>query len=205
MNKTCKICNEYKLIEDFTITKYKGEIKRRPVCKKCTTNRVKDWVNENKERRNKYIKDYSEQNKINIAEKSRNYYSKNKETVIPKTILYKKNKRKKDEFFRISENIRKAISKSFKSKGTKKNSKSTIILGCSFKEFKNLIESKFESWMTWENYGKYNGTEKFGWDLDHIIPISTANSEGELIKLNHHTNFQPLCSFINRHIKRNKF
>ena len=58
--------------------------------------------------------------------------------------------------------------------------------------------------MNWENYGKYNGTEGFGWDLDHIIPISSAKTEEDVIRLNHYTNLRPLCSYINRVIKRDK-
>ena len=50
--------------------------------------------------------------------------------------------------------------------------------------------------MTWENHGKYN-TEKRTWQLDHIIPISTARDEEELIKLCHYTNYQPLDSMKN--------
>jgi hypothetical protein len=40
------------------------------------------------------------------------------------------------------------------------------------------------------------------WDLDHIIPISSAKTKEDLIKLNHYTNLQPLCSCYNRYIKR---
>ena len=29
--------------------------------------------------------------------------------------------------------------------------------------------------------------------------------KADLIKLNHYTNLQPLCSYINRHIKRNLY
>jgi len=58
--------------------------------------------------------------------------------------------------------------------------------------------------MNWDNHGKYNGEFNFGWDLDHIIPISSAITEQEVIKLNHFTNLQPLCSKINRYIKKNK-
>ena len=58
--------------------------------------------------------------------------------------------------------------------------------------------------MTWENRGKYNGELNFGWDIDHIIPISSATTEEEILKLNHYTNLQPLCSRINRDIKKNK-
>ena len=57
--------------------------------------------------------------------------------------------------------------------------------------------------MTWENYGLYNGELNYGWDIDHIIPQSYGNTEEEIIKLNHYTNLQPLCSKVNRDIKRN--
>ena len=58
--------------------------------------------------------------------------------------------------------------------------------------------------MTWENKSKYNGEFNYGWDIDHIIPLSTAKTEEDIIKLNHYTNLQPLCSKINRHIKSDK-
>ena len=45
--------------------------------------------------------------------------------------------------------------------------------------------------------------ENNGWDIDHIIPLTSAINEEDLIKLNHYTNLKPLCSKINRDIKRN--
>ena len=66
---------------------------------------------------------------------------------------------------------------------------------------KNL-ESKFEPWMTWDNRGLYNGKFNYGWDIDHIIPLCSAKTEEELLKLLHYTNCQPLCSKINRDIKK---
>jgi hypothetical protein len=117
---------------------------------------------------------------------------------------YIKNRLENDVLFRISKNIRTNIVNSFRKSGYKKNYKAYYILGCSFEEFKLHLESKFEDWMTWENYGKYNGELNYGWDLDHIIPISSAINEESVVKLNHFTNFQPLCSYINRYIKSNK-
>ena len=84
----------------------------------------------------------------------------------------------------------------------KKNYKTELILGCSFEEFKLHLESLWQPWMNWDNYGKYNGTEGYGWDLDHIIPICTAKTEEDVIRLSHYTNLQPLCSYVNRVIKR---
>lgn len=201
--KICNVCNLEKPIDEFTNTKYKGQIKKRPTCKKCTTLRTKLWVKNNKEKRIKYIKEYSKINTEDINKKSRNYYANNTKKVIQNSVKYKKNRRKTDEVYRITDNVRKAILKSFSSINQKKNTKTLNILGCSFVEFKKYIESKFENWMSWDNYGKYNGQPNYGWDLDHIIPISSAKTINDVIRLNHYTNFQPLCSYNNRHIKRN--
>ena len=57
--------------------------------------------------------------------------------------------------------------------------------------------------MTWDNKGLYNGELNYGWDIDHIIPVSSAINEEGVIALNHHTNLQPLCSKVNRDIKKN--
>ena len=57
--------------------------------------------------------------------------------------------------------------------------------------------------MNWENRGLYNGELNYGWDIDHRIPLSTSTCEADVIRLNHYTNLQPLCSYTNRHIKRN--
>jgi hypothetical protein len=92
---------------------------------------------------------------------------------------------------------------SIKLNGYTKKSKTYQILGCTFEEFKQHLENKFEPWMNWDNYGKYNGEFNFGWDIDHVIPQSSAKTEDELLQLNHYTNLKPLCSYINRHIKRN--
>jgi hypothetical protein len=57
--------------------------------------------------------------------------------------------------------------------------------------------------MTWENRGLYNGELNYGWDIDHIIPLDTAETIQDIIRLNHYTNLQPLCSKVNRDIKKN--
>lgn len=152
-------------------------------------NKIHSYRNENREEYNKYVNLYYHNNK-----KKHNEYVKK----------YKKKKRKTDPIFKFKENIRGVIGRGFRDKGFIKESRGYEILGCTYDEFKIYIESKFEDWMTWENYGIDKRTKikpKMTWDIDHIIPISTATTKEEVIKLNHYTNLQPLCSYYNRFIK----
>ena len=60
--------------------------------------------------------------------------------------------------------------------------------------------------MTYDNHGKYNGELNYGWDIDHIEPLfpkGIKRTKEDILRLNHYTNLQPLCSKINRDIKRN--
>ncbi len=109
-----------------------------------------------------------------------------------------------DKLFKLSQNTSTLINNALKRKKFAKKGRTCEILGCSYEEFKTYLESKFESWMNWDNYGKYNSEFNFGWDIDHIIPISSGKNEDEILKLNHYSNLQPLCSKTNREIKINK-
>jgi hypothetical protein len=56
--------------------------------------------------------------------------------------------------------------------------------------------------MNWDNYGLYNGELNYGWDIDHVIPLKNSDNYDDTIKLCHYSNLQPLCSLVNRNIKR---
>jgi hypothetical protein len=92
-------------------------------------------------------------------------------------------------------NIRTLIGRSIKYKGFKKLTKTEIILGCSFDEFREYIQLQFKEGMSFSNHGE--------WEIDHIIPISNAKTEQEVISLNHYKNLMPLWKIDNR-IKGNK-
>ena len=143
---------------------------------------------ENKKIENEYAKEYSKNNRLELNEYRREY---------------DKKRIKVDLVYKLTKSIRSLIFISIKGRGYTKKSKTYEILGCSFEEFKLYIESKFEIWMNWSNHGKYTGNYFETWQLDHIIPISCAKNETEVIKLNHYTNFQPICSKINNE-KSNK-
>ena len=105
---------------------------------------------------------------------------------------YISNRYKNDDVFRFKTNVRQLISGSFKRKvnnNWKKKTKTENILGCKFDFFRNYIEKQFTKGMTFENYGS--------WHLDHIKPLALAESEEDVILLNHYTNFQPLWAIDN--------
>lgn len=168
-------------------------------------NDKKKYYQENKEKLLNDKKEYYKSNKDKIKEYNQSYYFDNRQSIIKNNIEYRKNKVDVDPLFRLQVNIRSLIYTSFKRKSMLKSNKTEQILGCTISEFKFYLESKFEEWMTWENYGLYNGNERYGWDIDHIVPISSAQNEEDMIKLNHFTNLQPLCSLTNRYIKRNEY
>lgn len=155
------------------------------------------------ERRKEYNKNWELKNPGIRNQQSKIWCKKNKDILnLKQSIKYNT-----DNNYRLRKIIYSLVYQSLKFNGGKKNSKTYQILGCTLKEFKIYIESKFESWMSWNNQGNpKDGIFEFNktWDLDHIIPVSSAQSEEELLKLNLYTNFQPLCSKVNREIKRNK-
>ena len=158
----------------------------------------KEYYEKNKEKEKDLAQKYRYENKEKVKETSKNY-SKNNRSKINE---YHKNRLKNDPVYKVKYNFKMALLKAFKRNGFSKNSNSVNILGCSYEELKNHIESLWEPWMSWDNHGLYNGEEGYGWDIDHVKPLSTAKTEEDIIRLNHYSNLQPLCSKINRDIKR---
>lgn len=165
--------------------------------------KVKEWQLKNKEKIAEYKKAWRLKNKEKIKEEYKKWRLENKEKINENYKDYIKNRKASDPIFKMKHQVRRLIGNSFKKCGYKKDTKSEKILGCSFDEFENIIESKFESWMTFDNYGKYNGEYCFGWDIDHIIELKNAKTIEDVIKLNHYSNLRPLDSRINR-VDRNK-
>jgi len=157
-------------------------------------------LEDNKEKELERGRIYRENNK----EKIKMYYQLNKEVLKEKANVRRINRKKNDMLYKLSLNIASLIRQSIIKNGYTKKTRTYNIVGCSYIELRDYIENRFEPWMNWDNYGKYNGELNYGWDIDHIIPISSATSEDDIYKLNHYTNLQPLCSYVNRYIKRNK-
>jgi hypothetical protein len=226
-DSVCKKCkSEYsRKHRELNSEKYKQNAKKsREKNKDSYKNYVelnREKINENNKKyyyNNKnYFKDYHKRNYDSTKQKERvnNYLKTNSDKVKKSKENWRRNnpsymaeykiKRKLiDPLYKLKENIKTRIGDSIRRNGFTKKSKTLIILGCSFEYFKQHLEAQFEPWMSWDNYGLYNGKTNYGWDIDHIIPLSSAKDEEELIRLNHYTNLQPLCGYTNRYIKKNK-
>lgn len=202
--RLCKECNIEKPEERFSTTKADGISYLRIICKECQALKVKNYYHSNVHEMRRRGRVAAKTHSKRRNQYYREYFVGNKQKVNKRAAKYRKTRRKKDPVFRMLTNLRTSIRQSFVKNNRKKNSKTASILCCSIPDFKIHIERKMESWMNWDNYGKFNGEKLYGWDLDHIIPLATANTVEDVITLNHYSNFQPLCSYINRIEKRDK-
>ena len=196
---------EYRKINQEKIKKQKEEwYNSKTPEEKREYNRIK-YSKLDKYKKAEEDKKYAKTNKEKLNQRKKDWAKANPEKNTKAKSSYVKKMMETDVFYKLKHYVRVSIYNSIKKNGYTKKSRSHEILGCSYEFFKEYIESKFESWMTWNNRGNWNGipTEiNTAWDLDHIIPLSTAKTEEDVIRLNHYTNLQPLCSYTNRYIKK---
>lgn len=136
-----------------------------------------------------YNKKYYEEHRDDILWKKSMEYESNKEKSNEYKRNYIKKRKKEDPLFNLISSMRTLIYLSIRNKGYIKKQRTQDILGCSFIELKNHLESQFLEGMSWENKGK--------WHIDHIKPTSLAKTEEEVYKLNHYLNLQPLWATDN--------
>ena len=99
-----------------------------------------------------------------------------------------KEKSASDPVYRMINGFRSRLSKLVRSK----NERTLELIGCSPKQLRHHLESKFKRGMTWDNYGKH-------WQVDHILPCASFDHSvpGHRKQCWHFTNLQPLKASIN--------
>lgn len=187
---------------------YAKEYKQRPEVKakekaRYATPEYKQKAHErylrNKEERKAYSREYYANHKQQAQEYGKEYRIKNADIIREKRAeyartspvakaqrsRYRKRRLESDSVFALKERARKTIADSFLRRGYTKNSKSQEIIGCDWPTFtKHLFK-------TWEKrYGTVYAGEDY--HIDHIIPLSQAKTEEDVIKLCHYTNLQLL-------------
>ena len=186
--KNCSKCKVEKPTSEFS--KHKSQKSGlSSQCKEC----VKEYKNSNLDSIRDYQKRYKKDNYNKLRSNGRDY---------------ERTCRANDPLVILKGNVRGRIYKAFKGSGYKKNSKTEEVLGCSFEFLREHLEGQFEPWMTWDNKGNPKDgilEPNKSWDIDHIIPLAAAETEEDILNLNHYSNLQPLCSYNNRFIKRDKY
>ena len=211
--KNCKKCGEEKSINEFDLCKT-GKDGHYNICKKCRYESSQIWKKNNPDKVREYGRKWANNNRKPISDETeqersdrlamRKIYNKkyretHKEQIRlsfqteefrEKNNLYLKNKKETDILFKLKCRLRTMTCQAFSRKSFNKNGKTFNILGADVDFMKEYIESKFVGSMSWENSNE--------WQIDHIIPLSSAKDEEEMLLLCHHTNLQPLWTEDNQ-------
>jgi len=173
------VCSKCKKEKDKTCFYKRADRKRgyRSDCKECYDLYL---AQTNGERTN-----YRKQNSIKKKEYDRVRFQQNKDIIIAE----RKERRHNDVCYNLTNNLRTRLYNAIK-KGWKAGSAVTD-LGCSIEFFKDYIEQRFQTGMTWGNYG--------AWHLDHIKPLANFDltDREQFLRACYYTNYQPLWAIDN--------
>lgn len=173
--KNCAGCQTKKELEEFGKNKNTPDGKN-VYCKICARERDRASHFKHREKRLLKIKNYGSANKERLNEYQLKRHHLRMET---------------DSMYVLKKRYRSRTRKLFREKNIIKVTSSMEFLGCTAEEFKTYFESLFTEGMSWELF--YEGKIH----IDHIKPISLAQTEEDLIKLSHYTNLQPLWAIDN--------
>jgi len=169
-----------------------------------------------KQKLQEYSLKYYKEKKAEINKKHRKHYKNNKERVITKQKEYKqgniekvretltkyiRNRRRKDPSYRLRGNVSSVIYKALKHNNSDKYGVSCFKhLKYNSEDLRQHLESLWEPWMNWDNYGPHI-QNKQTWQIDHIIPQSklpyTSMEDENFQKCWVLENLRPLESFEN--------
>lgn len=207
MKKKCSGCDCIKSISDF-YKNCKNKSGLQNYCKKCMSEKNK-LCRKNKKQKfiitNKFCKNCNSQKDVSefykwkySSDGLRNIckdcwleqgkeYEKKEGSKLLRRVRWKKYYKKED--FRLRTNISRMIRKCvFKDE----NSSILNYLPYTMEELKQHLESQFEDWMNWNNYGKCSNVEQRTWWIDHIIPQSKLPYDSM-----RHSNFKKCWSLEN--------
>jgi hypothetical protein len=149
----------------------------------------KNYRVENKEYFQEYSKEYREENKDYFQSYGKEWRKENREYLNK----YMKDRKDQDILFRLRCDFSSSICNSLKKIGTSKRNRGwETLLGYSRHQLKEHLEKLFEPWMNWDNHGRYKIGGERRWHIDHIIPLSSATTEEEMLHLWRLENLRPL-------------
>jgi len=178
--KICCRCGIERNTSEFRKDSSKKD-KLRPECKICLKASEMVHRSENPYEMSERLKKFYTKNP-NIRKEYRERYRIRKQE-------RKKERMENEPIFVLTNRMRCRIWKYLKIYKINKNNNTFEIVGCSPLELKEHLEKQFINGMSWNN--------REDWHIDHIIPLSSAKTKDELLKLFHYTNLQPLWAIDN--------
>jgi hypothetical protein len=164
--KKCYKCETVKSTDAFHKNKSKKD-GLASECKACCNarNKNRSQIEAVKKRKKEYDREYYQKNKQKKHAQHKKWREENREAALNIQRRYdrKRHERLKDcPEYRISNTVRVAVREALR--GRKKSERTFEALPYTPAQLKEHIESQFEDWMTWDNYGT--------WHIDHIYPQS---------------------------------
>jgi hypothetical protein len=215
--KICSKCRIEKSVNNFCKNKSRKD-GLNCYCDDCAKIYRNNWTRNNKEKVAGYHNIYYRQRSDEVKQREKEYRVKNKKNRSLKSKewnenhkeyrkeygkrwrishpeyrnKYEKERLMNDLFYKFIANIRGLIRKSFKRKGYNKSSHAYEMVGLSYDELKNYLfkNAKFR----YPDFKEEDFLKSNKYHIDHIIPLSTAKTEKEVIKLCHYTNLQLLTA-----------
>lgn len=181
--KRCSKCKETKPVSQFYKTKKQPD-GFQCWCKVCKSDDEKRRRRENAEAVHAKDKEYRERNPEAYKQYRAERRNSDRESFRKYHREYNSARKSNDLLFKLAQQTRTLIGNSLARMNFTKRSKTATILGCSFEEFKQHLEKQFADGMSWDN--------RCDWHIDHIIPVSSAKTGDEVLKLNHFSNLRPL-------------
>lgn len=205
--KICRGCGLSKPISDF--------YKSRGRCKICISKQGKQRYSQNKEKIlkktaeyreahreeiNRYFRERYKNNRKEILESQkkyneehreekkkylRKYYRDNKERLRKQNLERQRRRLQNDSMYKLKRQVSLLIWRSFNQRDYVKPAHSEEILGCKLDKFTTYLK---QTWF------KEYGTEWTGQPchIDHIVPLATAKTKEDVVKLCHYTNLRLL-------------
>jgi hypothetical protein len=127
---------------------------------------------------------------VKHKEQEKQHYHTNKRRLNVANVKYQVRRMKLDMVFRLKRLTRRRQGNALKRFPSIRPISVSLLIGCSWYKYKEYIESKMESGMTWENHGHGEGK----WEIDHIRPCISFDfndDESQFICF-HYANTQPL-------------
>jgi transposase-like protein len=163
-HKFCTVCNVEQLLSNFQRNRTKP-LGVNSECKICRKTYMANTKERTEETRKKWV----------LA---------TKDARLKYDSEYRKKRKESDPLFKFKLQTRSFIHDALRRSVVAKGSSTEQILGCSYQELMQHLEVSFQQGMSWENRSE--------WHIDHKIPLASAKTEEDVIRLNHYTNLQPL-------------